>query len=185
MSPTSNLKQRLIVLFDGTWNDPEDRTNVYRMSRCLQDFDGDIAQRFFYDPGVGTSRTTRFRGGVFGYGLDKNLLQGYEWLARRYRDGDEIWVFGFSRGAYTARSMVGMIRKCGLLHIVTEDLLEKAKKIYRDKSAKPDDDTCKQFRNDYSQEVKIHFIGVWDMVGVVGVFGMFLSERGIFFWYDI
>lgn len=120
-------KQRLIMLFDGTWNDPEDQTNVYRISRCLHDYDGDMRQRFFYNAGVGTSKLERFRGGVFGYGLSKNLLAGYEWLAKRYTDGEEIWIFGFSRGAYTARSLVGLIRKCGLLHIVTPGLLEKLK----------------------------------------------------------
>ena len=98
------IKQRLIVFFDGTWNDPEDQTNVYRISRRVQDYDGDVRQNFFYDPGVGTSTWSRFRGGAFGYGLSKNLLQGYEWLAKRYAKEDEIWIFGFSRGAYTARA---------------------------------------------------------------------------------
>ena len=116
-------KQRLIVLFDGTWNDPEDQTNVYRISRLIRHYDGDVRQRFFYDPGVGTSKWDHFRGGIFGFGLSKNLRQGYEWLAKRHTDGDEIWVFGFSRGAYTARSLVGLIRKCGLLHVVTPSLL--------------------------------------------------------------
>lgn len=101
-------KQRLIVLFDGTWNDPEDQTNVYKLARSIHDYDGDIRQKFFYDPGVGTSRWSRFRGGVAGWGLSRNLLQGYEWLVKNYSDGDEIWAFGFSRGAYTARSMVGI-----------------------------------------------------------------------------
>ena len=64
-------KQRLIMLFDGTWNDPEDQTNVYRISRCLHDYDGDMRQRFFYNAGVGTSKLERFRGGVFGLVLAK------------------------------------------------------------------------------------------------------------------
>lgn len=178
------IKQRLILLFDGTWNDPEDQTNVYRISKHIQDYDGDVRQRFFYDPGVGTSSLQRLRGGIFGYGLSRNLLQGYEWLARRYAHGDEIWIFGFSRGAYTARSLVGLIRKCGLLHIVTPSLLEKAERIYRDKSLKPDCDACKGFRESYSLEPRIHFIGVWDTVGALGVPGTLLSERGKYSWHD-
>ena len=176
-------KQRLIVLFDGTWNDPEDQTNVYRLSRCIQNYDGNVRQKFFYDPGVGTTKWSRFRGAL-GYGLSKNLLQGYEWLAKHYTDGHEIWLFGFSRGSYTARSLVGLINKCGLLHIVTPKLLEEAEKIYRDKSLSPDSEPCTNFRERYSRKVKVHFIGVWDTVGALGVPGTFLSERGKYAWHD-
>ena len=177
-------KQRLIVLFDGTWNDPEDLTNVYRLSRRIHDEDGDIRQRFFYDPGVGTSKWSRFRGGAFGMGLSENLKQGYEWLAKRYSEGDEIWVFGFSRGAYTARSLVGMIRKCGLLHTSTPKLLQEAEEIYRNKQLAPDSASCMAFRNTYSREVKIHFVGVWDTVGALGIPGTQLSEFGKYSWHD-
>lgn len=178
-------KSRLIVLFDGTWNDPEDQTNVYRMARYIEDYDGDTRQRFFYDPGVGTTPWTRFRGGAFGYGLSENLLQGYEWLAKRYTQESEIWIFGFSRGAYTARSLVGLIRKCGLLHVVTPSLLRQAESLYRDKTLHPDSETCSSFRKNYSREVKIHFIGVWDTVGALGVPGStLLSEKGRYAWHD-
>lgn len=178
------MTQRLILLFDGTWNDPEDQTNVYRLTRHIHDNDGAIEQRFFYDPGVGTAKWERIGGGVFGYGLSSNLLEGYEWLARRYRDGDEIWIFGFSRGAYTARSLVGLIRKCGLLHIVTPCLLEKAESIYRDDSHAPDSDVCATFRQRFSRMPRIHFIGVWDTVGALGVPGTVISERGKYAWHD-
>lgn len=177
-------KQRLIVLFDGTWNDPEDRTNVYRLCRCIHNDDDSVRQKFFYDPGVGTTKWSHFIGGAFGYGLSKNLLQGYEWLAKHFSDKDEIWLFGFSRGSYTARSLVGLIRKCGLLHIATPRLLEKAEKIYRDKSLSPDSQVCRNFRSSYSRKVRIHFIGVWDTVGALGIPGTFLSERGKFAWHD-
>ena len=177
-------KQRLIVLFDGTWNDPEDRTNVYRLARSIHDYDGDIRQKFFYDPGVGTSKWSRFRGGVTGWGLSKNLVQGYEWLVKNYSSGDEIWTFGFSRGAFTARSMVGMIRKCGLLHISTPRLLSQAEDIYRDNSLEPDSKVCEEFRHAYSRIVRIHFIGVWDTVGALGIPGTMLSEKGKYSWHD-
>lgn len=177
-------KNRLILLFDGTWNDPEDQTNVYRIARRLHDYDGGVRQRFFYSSGVGTAKWERLSGGTFGYGLSKNLLQGYEWLAKRYTAGDEIWVFGFSRGAYTARSLVGLIRKCGLLHIVTPCLLERAESIYRDKNQKPDSAVCKDFRECYSLRPRIHFVGVWDTVGALGIPGTFLSEEGKYSWHD-
>lgn len=177
-------RQRLIVLYDGTWNDPEDQTNVYRIARRLHDYDGDIRQTFFYDPGVGTSKWEKFRGGTFGYGLSENLLQGYDWLAKRYREEDEIWIFGFSRGAYTARSLVGLIRKCGLLHIITPSLLTRAEGIYRDKDLHPDSKTCEEFKTLYSRRPRIHFIGVWDTVGALGIPGTNFSEKGKYSWHD-
>lgn len=177
-------KQRLILLFDGTWNDPEDQTNVYRLARRICDYDGDIRQRFYYDPGVGSSTRKRFLGGLFGYGLSQNLLNGYAWLAKHYTEGDEIWLFGFSRGAYTARSLVGLIRKCGLLHIVTPNLLDKAEGIYRNKKQAPDSDECLAFRSRYSRTPRVYFIGVWDTVGALGVPGTFLSEKGKYAWHD-
>lgn len=180
----STDKQSLLLLFDGTWNDPEDRTNVYRFSRSLADTAAGCRQRFLYDPGVGTSRLDRFRGGVFGYGLSENLMQGYEWLAKRHAEGDSISVLGFSRGAYTARSLVGMISKCGLLDVYTPRLLETAEKLYRDHSCRRDDARCKQFRERFSKEVRIHFLGVWDTVGALGVPGTVLSERKLFGWHD-
>ena len=176
-------KQKLILLFDGTWNDPEDQTNVYRLTRLIHDYDGDVRQRFYYDPGVGTSRFRRISGGAFGFGLSKHLRKGYDWLCRRYQEGDEIWIFGFSRGAYTARSLVGLIRKCGLVHVVTPGLLGKAESIYRDKNLHPDADACKDFKKRYSRQPRIHFIGIWDTVGALGVPGtnLFKSQYD---WHD-
>jgi len=177
-------KQRLILLFDGTWNDPEDQTNVFRLAGRICEHDGEMRQRFYYDTGVGTGKFDRFTGGVFGSGLSENLLQGYEWLAKRFSHEDEIWVFGFSRGAYTARSLVGLIRKCGLLRIVTPGLLEKAERIYRDKSLAPESDECRDFRSKYSRETRVRFIGVWDTVGALGIPGTAISEHGKYSWHD-
>lgn len=176
--------ERLILLFDGTWNDPQDRTNVYRLSRCIEDFDGTLRQRFFYDPGVGTAPFSRLTGGAFGHGLSRNLLEGYDWLVRRYLEGSEIFVFGFSRGAYTARSLVGMLRKCGLLHTSTPALLKRAEALYRNKNVAPNDSLACRFRQRYSREVGVQLIGVWDTVGALGIPGTRLSERGFYSWHD-
>ncbi|GGB31593.1 hypothetical protein GCM10011502_00700 [Oceanisphaera marina] len=176
--------QRLVLLFDGTWNDPQNNTNVIKLARSIAPFDGERRQRFFYSPGVGTTDATRLLGGMFGVGLSQNLCLGYDWLARHYQPGDEVWVFGFSRGAYTARSMVGMIRKCGLLRIITPIQLAAAERLYRNKSAAPDDALCRQFRDLYSREIKIHLLGVWDTVGALGIPGTLISERGTYSWHD-
>jgi uncharacterized protein (DUF2235 family) len=175
----------LTLLFDGTWNDPQDRTNVFRLCTSLADHAKDRGrQRFFYDPGVGTNPLTRLRGGLFGYGLSRNLRQGYDWLARHYADGDRIFIFGFSRGAYTARSLVGLIRKCGLLRVSTPDLLARAETIYRDKQIAPDDPAARTFRDRFSRPVSIHMIGVWDTVGALGIPGTQISEKGRYAWHD-
>lgn len=177
-------KQRLILLFDGTWADPENQTNVFRLAQRIHEYDGSVEQRFFYHPGVGSGKIGRFMGGIFGYGLSQNLLDGYEWLAKRYTDEDEIWIFGFSRGAYTARSLVGLIQKCGLLRIVTPSLLDKAEHLYRDKNLTPDDEECRDFKRQYSRTPRVHFIGVWDTVGALGIPGTSFLERGKYSWRD-
>ena len=109
-------RKRLTLFYDGTWNEPEDNTNVWRLNLMLADSSGDgLVQKTFYDEGVGTHWYDRLSGGMFGSGLSENIRQGYRWLMENYNDGDEIFVFGFSRGAFTARSLVGMIARCGLL----------------------------------------------------------------------
>jgi uncharacterized protein (DUF2235 family) len=177
--------QRLILLFDGTWNDPQDRTNIYRLARDLHDRDAQgVRQRFYYEPGVGTRQWERLVGGAFGLGLSRNLQHGYDWLVRNHVDGVQVFVFGFSRGAYTARSLVGMIRKCGLLRIATPALVEQAETLYRDRTLSPRDMACCRFRERYSREIEIDFIGVWDTVGALGIPGTHFSEHGRFDWHD-
>lgn len=179
------FKQRLILLFDGTWNGPQDRTNVYRLAGDILDYDDrGVRQRFFYEPGVGTRSWEKVIGGATGFGLSRNLKSGYDWLVRNYMADAPIFVFGFSRGAYTARSLVGMTRKCGLLRTSTPSLLDDAEALYRDKNAAPDDQRCREFRARYSREIEIHMIGVWDTVGTLGIPGTNISEHGRYSWHD-
>ena len=116
-----NTPQRLLVCLDGTWNNRDDSTNVAHHYDLVLDglvpapAGGPILQRKYYAAGVGTGPLDRLSGGGFGFGLEENVRTAYEWLAEHYHDGDEIYVFGFSRGAYTARSLVGFIGRCGLL----------------------------------------------------------------------
>lgn len=179
------MKQRLILFFDGTWNDPSHQTNVYLMSRLIHDYDGDIHQRFFYDPGVGTNQFEKFLGGVTGWGLTDNVFDGYEWLAKSYLEGDEIWVFGFSRGAYTARSLAGLIETCGLLHTVTPSLIKEAEKLYKHPKITPQHEEALNYRQKYSrQNTSIHFMGIWDTVGQLGIPGTTLAVPKLFAWND-
>src|SRR2546427_8285365 len=109
--------KNLIVCCDGTWNTPDQEengipapTNVVKLKNCLADTARDngaaIPQRSYYHSGVGTEGglLERAAGGAWGQGIDKNIQSAYQWLAREYATGDRIYLFGFSRGAYTVRS---------------------------------------------------------------------------------
>ena len=111
--------KRLVFCFDGSWNrlDTPYPTNVLLTAESTLPIASDkVAQMTFYDEGVGSEDGEAFVGGVFGAGLVKNLSDGYRFLIFNYSPGDEIYVFGFSRGAYTARSFVGLLGTCGILH---------------------------------------------------------------------
>src|ERR1700722_16474581 len=104
--------KRLALFLDGTWNTLNNNTNIWRMkSLCRQS----ESQMSYYSAGVGTQKDERLRGGMFGVGLDDEVTNAYEWLVEHYEAGDRIYIFGFSRGAFTARSLAGFISKCGLL----------------------------------------------------------------------
>ena len=129
----------------------------------------DPSQPCFYDPGVGTHWYDKITGAAFGRGLSESIQQGYRWLAQKHRANDEIYVFGFSRGAYTARSLVGLIRKCGILNSADEASVARAYDLYRDKRVAPEDERAVAFRASESREVRVKFIGVWDTVGALGI----------------
>jgi uncharacterized protein (DUF2235 family) len=164
------MGRRVALLFDGTWNNRKDSTNVVRMRDSI-DSTGpdDPRQPVFYDPGVGTHWYQKLTGGAFGRGLSDNIREGYAWLARKYLPEDDIYVFGFSRGAYTARSLVGLIRKCGLLNFTDKSRLDQAYELYRNKDIAPDDPRAIAFRAANSRGIRVHFIGVWDTVGALGI----------------
>jgi uncharacterized protein (DUF2235 family) len=117
-------QQRLIVCLDGTWNRQDSSTNVLHHFNTIRegiDPETGLVQRRYYHRGVGTGVLDSITGGGFGFGLEQNVRDAYNWLIEHYCDGendrppDEIYIFGFSRGAYTARSLVGFIGQCGLL----------------------------------------------------------------------
>lgn len=173
--------KRIVICFDGTWNKPADEalppdqqveTNVRRFYEAVSEHGPDgVAQVKWYDEGVGSHWYDRYLGGAIGAGLDQNIRQGYRYLARTYEDGDEVYILGFSRGAYTARSLVGLIRNCGLLKRRWLNLLNIgiAYGIYRTRDDGPDSLTARLFRERFSKEIRIKFLGVWDTVGALGL----------------
>ena len=172
------MPRRLIALFDGTWNKVQTRTNVERFWRLVAPVDSAGREQICkYFAGVGVKPgLEHLLGGAFGLGLSGNVEDGFRWLSKTWRDGDEIWLFGFSRGAYTARSLGGLIRKCGLLKPddqgdVSKTDADAAYRLYRN-DLHPNDPTMQAFRAAHSREVLIHFIGVWDTVGALGIPGV-------------
>ena len=164
--------KRLVVCSDGTWNTPESKevTNVVKMARAIQPKDSNgVEQVVFYDWGVGTDNASdKVKGGAFGEGIDKNIQDAYRFLVHNYNPGDELFFFGFSRGAYTVRSLVGLLRNCGLLKKNYSDMIPDAYDMYRSPS-KPDVASARKFRLNFSRTVKVKFLGVWDTVGALGI----------------
>jgi len=99
--------KRLVFCFDGTWNrlDAPHSTNVVITAESVLPIASDgVSQAIFYDEGVGTRKGEKLTGGLFGEGIVDNLSDAYRFLIFNHTPGDEIYIFGFSRGAYTARS---------------------------------------------------------------------------------
>lgn len=190
--------KRLVFCFDGSWNrlNTDCPTNVILVAESVRPTASDrTTQVVYYDEGVGTGKFDRFRGGVFGVGLETNLREAYRFLIFNYEPGDEIFIFGFSRGAYTARSFAGFIRHVGVLDINSASQIDSALTLYKAALSKDGDDHPRtmRFRADYSSKVcvsehdrqwrcknvpafnrdavailEIKYVGVWDTVGSLG-----------------
>jgi hypothetical protein len=175
--------RNLVVCCDGTWNDPDELrervarpTNVAKLALAM---DSDVerpaseqAQLVHYVPGVGTAAGEHLIGGAFGVGISSNIRDGYRFLARYYRPGDRVFLFGFSRGAYTARSLGGLIHNCGILREECIDQVDAAYAFYRDRTNQthPRTIAARIFRDTYSHaNSSVYFIGVWDTVGALGI----------------
>ena len=168
------MVKRIVLCCDGTWNTPHqpNPTNVIKFAQAVSPTGSDgMSQVVFYDPGVGTEAGLwdRVTGGALGKGLDKNIGDAYRFLALNYEPGDQIYLLGFSRGAYTARSLAGLLRNCGLLLKTHLDQYPVAFDLYQRRDGHPNSDEASNFRRDFSQEVAIKFIGVWDTVGAMGI----------------
>ncbi|NKQ51443.1 DUF2235 domain-containing protein [Amycolatopsis sp. K13G38] len=170
------MGKRLVICCDGTWNTWKQPapTNVVKVSEAVAPMDEHaVLQLGYYHAGVGTRPWDRVLGGAFGFGLSRNVRACYRFLVRHFEPGDEVFLFGFSRGAYTARSTAGFIRNCGILARHNEDRIAEAYRLYRDRdpATGPDSPRAREFRARYAHEdvTPIRFIGVWDTVGALGI----------------
>jgi uncharacterized protein (DUF2235 family) len=171
--------KRIVICCDGTWNRPDQvhagevcASNVTKLARCICPSDvAGIQQLVFYDKGVGTGRFDRLLGGGCGWGIKKKILDAYCFLVNTYDPDDELFFFGFSRGAYTVRSTFGLIRNSGLLKREFAHKIDDAYSLYRrrDNASHPDAVESELFRRSYSWEPRAKFIGVWDTVGALGI----------------
>jgi uncharacterized protein (DUF2235 family) len=171
------MSRKLVVLLDGTGNQiGANLSNVLKFYRCL---DQDDDQRVYYDPGVGTIGTPgwwsqlklKFQevlGLALGFGLDDNVLGAYSWLCQNWREGDCIYLLGFSRGAYTARVVAGFIHMCGLLRPEQLNLAGYALVAYKRSADTGDLEIGFNFRRIAgARRPRIRFVGVWDTVSTV------------------
>lgn len=168
------MPKNMVVCCDGTGNEYKDHnTNVVGLYELLIRDAGQIA---FYDPGVGTfdflgrkvgKQVGMLLGKGFGIGLQQNIEDAYEYLMNRYEPEDNLFLFGFSRGAFTVRALAGMLNKCGLLQKGSKNLIPYASKIY---NTRGNDDIATGFKETYCHECRPHFIGVWDTVASLGYF---------------
>lgn len=192
--------KNVAIFCDGTWNsaDATDATNVKRLHDAVLPVTPDgVAQEAIYIPGVGTREEGAgpverlinwLGGGAFGWRLDAKLEEAYRDIVRTYRPGDRLFLFGFSRGAYTARSLAGLLRNSGLPPDGDETRVADALALYRRRKASshPDAPESLVFRLAYSPGwatsaterlvrgdgvplLVVDYLGVWDTVGALGV----------------
>ncbi|MEO9820356.1 MAG: DUF2235 domain-containing protein [Paracoccaceae bacterium] len=190
--------KRIVVLCDGTWNSPDikDTTHLVELALALDTGDD---QKVAYFSGVGVNDEKQFDnflvrginkyiGGATGLGLGTKVKSAYKFIAENYEKDDEIYLFGFSRGAFTARSVAGMIRKCGIIQDTTPRAIRKAFRLYRKTGDRnrPDSDKIQRKRIEMSPNfatsdaenrnrphavpiVNLAYVGVWDTVGARGI----------------
>lgn len=169
------MGKNIIICCDGTGNQfDQSKSNVIKLYKALICDENQIA---YYHPGVGTmgSRNalshlgkwwTKVIGLAFGYGLSDNVADAYQFLMHTFEPGDRVYVFGFSRGAYTARALCGMLHAVGLLTKGNEGLIPYAIRMIKNKHI--DFEVASDFKSTFSRECKPHFVGVWDTVSSVG-----------------
>jgi uncharacterized protein (DUF2235 family) len=192
------MVRNIVVCCDGTGNEFGPRnSNIVKLYQALgRDRDQCIA---YYHPGVGTMGAknaltaagkawTKLRGLAFGYGLSENIADAYQCLMHTFEPTDRLYIFGFSRGAYTARALCGMLQMFGLLSRGNEGLIPYALRLFKSHEGRwarfrgvPSKfRTAASFKKTFSRECRPHFVGVFDTVSSVGwILDPFSSSKGL------
>jgi uncharacterized protein (DUF2235 family) len=171
------MPKNIVICCDGTGDEFGDRnSNVIKLyGTLIQDNDQQIA---YYHPGSGTMGSpdsltrlahwwTKMLGLGFGYGLARNIGSAYSYLMANYKDGDRVYLFGFSRGAYAVRALAAMLHMYGLLQPGNENLVPYIAGMFRGRNGRTFDFAAR-FKATFSRPCKPHFLGVWDTVCSVG-----------------
>jgi uncharacterized protein (DUF2235 family) len=165
------LSKRIVFCADGTWDGTSNNTNVFKLFNSMLTTADQVP---YYDNGVGADGDPieHLLGGAFGLGLFQKIKDGYTKIAQVYEAGDEIFLFGFSRGAYTARSLAGMIAICGLpTQNFDANLINTAFEAYRNKDQRA---ALLATLGKYGMyDAKLTMVGVWDTVGSLGIPSLF------------
>ncbi len=179
------MPKNIIICCDGTGNEyGPNNTNVEKVFEAMERGRpnqeamerGNLEQIGYYDPGVGTfsfigrilgKKIGILLGQTIGAGLQQNIEDAYVYLMDRYEPEDHLFLFGFSRGAFTARALAGMLHKCGLLQKGSRNLVTYASKVYNTNN---NDEIAAGFKRAFCHECKPYFIGVWDTVKSLGGF---------------
>jgi uncharacterized protein (DUF2235 family) len=171
------VARSLVLCLDGTNNKyVATNTNVVKLYAMLDRTSND--QLAYYQPGIGTMPPAGMWGRLqkrivtaldlaIAWLLEEHVCDAYRFLMRYYEEGDRIYIFGFSRGAYTARVLAAMLYKVGLLSKGNEELVPFAWEMFIHKSSL-DQEPCAGFRRTFAREVTVHFLGLWDTVSSVG-----------------
>lgn len=180
--------KRVILCADGTWNvrDQVDKatkkrhpSNVTKVARAVRRrASNGIDQIVYYHDGIGTAGgLDRFTGGAFGEGIEANIRELYRFIVYNYEPGDDLYFFGFSRGAFTVRTLAGFMNKLGLIHKDDDYYVPDIYNCYESSKGPGSPEWAKAFHNikDTHPCPPIRFIGVWDTVGALGAPG-FLGQ---------
>lgn len=173
------MAKNVVICLDGTWNKPDEpgaevsrETNVRNLwEMCVND---GARQVTYYDEGVGSHWYDRIRGGISGRGLSKNVREAYAELCARHDPGDKVFLFGFSRGAFTARSVGGMVYSCGLIPRprLSGKTVDEAFEVYRE----GDKGDRAAYKAANGRDCPVEVVGVWDTVGALGIPVGFLKK---------
>lgn len=179
------MSKNIVVLSDGTGQEGGEgfNTNIYKLFNMLED--RTERQLVFYDPGLGTN-WRKITGNIFGMGISENILECYRFIFDNYEAGDKIYLFGFSRGAATVRSLSGFIHHFGILPQSRPELIKKAYNVY--KSLSSDEDLAEDLRNKPAKDfvakhhtmwTDIEFMGCFDTVAALGISQLAVIDKVI------
>lgn len=163
------MPKNIVVFSDGTGQEggTDHNTNVYGLFNLL--LDRSPRQISFYDRGIGTG-WRKVTGNITGRGFSKNVIQCYQFIFENYQHDDKIFLFGFSRGAATVRSLAGFIHLFGILPKSRGNLIDEAWKIYKQKNHAKRKEKAETFIDmNHTQWANVEFLGVWDTVAALGV----------------